>query len=121
MRNCGRLLTNTSRLRGKTMDVEQRTIRKLKIRLLPLLIAAAIMCFVDRVNVAFGAAGMMRDLGFTATVYGFGAGLFAIPYIIFEVPSNVILARVGARIWLARIMITWGLISAAMAFIVGEY
>jgi ACS family tartrate transporter-like MFS transporter len=103
------------------MDIEQRTIRKLKMRLLPLLIAAAIMCFVDRVNVAFGAAGMMRDLGFTATVYGFGAGLFAIPYIIFEVPSNVILARVGARIWLARIMITWGLISAAMAFIVGEY
>lgn len=103
------------------MNVEQRTIAKLKFRLLPILSAAAILCFVDRVNVAFAASGMMKDLGFTATVYGFGAGLFAIPYIFFEVPSNVALAKVGARLWLARILFTWGLISAGMAFIVGEY
>jgi MFS family permease len=103
------------------MNVEQRTIAKLKMRLLPILIAAAILCFVDRINVAFAASAMMKEFGFTATVYGFGAGLFIIPYIIFEVPSNVVLAKVGARLWLARIMITWGLISAAMAFIVGEY
>ncbi len=97
--------------------VQQATIRKLKRRLLPLLIAAAIMCFIDRVNVAFAASGMMRDLGFSATVYGFGAGLFALPYIVLEVPSNLALARVGARLWLARIMITWGLIACAMALI----
>jgi MFS family permease len=103
------------------MDLEQRTIRKAKLRLLPWLIAGAIVCYIDRVNVAFAAPGMMKDLGFTATVYGFGAGLFFLPYILFEVPSNVILAKVGARVWFCRIMITWGLISGLMAFIGGEY
>jgi ACS family tartrate transporter-like MFS transporter len=103
------------------MDKEQETVRKIKIRLLPILIAGAIICYIDRVNVAFAAPGMMKDLGFTATVYGFGAGLFFLPYILFEVPSNVILAKVGARVWFCRIMITWGLISGAMAFVTGVY
>ena len=98
---------------------QQATIGKLKRRLLPILIAAAIMCFIDRVNVAFAASGLMRDLGFSATVYGFGAGLFALTYVLFEVPSNLVLAKVGARVWLARILITWGLIATAMAFISG--
>lgn len=103
------------------MEIEQRTIAKMKWRLLPLLIAGAITCYIDRVNVAFAADGMMRDLGLTATVYGFGAGLFFIPYILCEVPSNIILAKVGARVWFCRIMITWGLTSACMVFTVGQY
>lgn len=102
------------------MDIEQRTVSKTKKRLLPVLIAAAIICYIDRVNIGFGSLGMMKDLGFTATVYGLGAGLFFIPYILFEVPSNIILARVGAGVWIARIMFTWGLIAGAMAFATGE-
>jgi MFS family permease len=106
---------------GNTMDVERRTIAKLKPRILPLCIAAAIICFMDRVNIAFAAPTMMKDLGFTATVYGFGAGVLFLTYILCEVPSNVMLSKVGARIWIARIMISWGIISAGMAFIVGPY
>ena len=102
-------------------ESEQRTIAKVKRRILPLLMAGAIACFLDRVNVSFAALGMMKDLGLTATVYGFGAGLFFVPYLFFEVPSNIILARVGARLWFARIMFTWGLVAGAMAFVVGEY
>ena len=60
---------------------------------------------------------MNRDLGFSATAYGFGAGIFSLGYALFEVPSNLVLARVGARYWIARIMVTWGLVSAAMMFV----
>lgn len=103
------------------MDLEQQTIRKLKWRLLPLLVASGVICFVDRVNVSFAAPTMMTDLGFTATVYGFGAGLLLLTYVIFEVPSNIMLTKVGARVWFARIMLTWGIIAAGMAFVVGEW
>ena len=103
------------------MDVEKRTIAKLKPRILPLCIMAAIFCFMDRVNIAFAAPTMMKDLAFSATIYGFGAGVLFVTYILCEVPSNVMLSKVGARLWIARIMITWGLISGGMAFIVGPY
>ena len=103
------------------MDLEQQTISKLKWRLLPLLVASGVICFVDRVNVSFAAPTMMTDLGFTATVYGFGAGLLLLTYVVFEVPSNVMLTKVGARVWFARIMLTWGIIAAGMAFVVGEF
>lgn len=73
--------------------------------------------FIDRVNVSFAAAQMQRDLGFSAYVYGLGAGIFFIGYCLFEVPSNLILHRVGARRWIGRIMISWALIAGAMAFI----
>jgi MFS family permease len=88
-------------------------------RLLPLLGFCYLLNYVDRVNVGFAATRMNPDLGLTATAYGLGAGLFFIGYFFFEVPSNVILHKVGARIWIARIMITWGLVASATAFVTG--
>src|ERR671938_2006100 len=78
-----------------------------------------IVSFLDRVNVGFAALQMNEDLGFSGTVYGLGAGIFFIGYFLFEVPSNLILERVGARVWIARIMITGGVIAAAMLFVQG--
>ncbi|MGU3480285.1 MFS transporter, partial [Methylobacterium sp. D48H] len=89
-------------------------------RLLPLLITCYFISYLDRVNVGFAALSMNGDLGISATAYGLGAGIFFLSYFVFEVPSNLILERVGARVWFARIMLTWGLLSGAMAFIVGE-
>ncbi|GAA1193401.1 MFS transporter [Pseudonocardia alaniniphila] len=89
-------------------------------RLLPLLGLCYLLNYVDRVNVGFAALTMNTDLGLSSAAYGFGAGLFFVGYFFFEVPSNVILHRVGARIWIARIMITWGLIASATAFVQGE-
>src|SRR5262245_37595181 len=85
--------------------------------LLPFLLLLYIVAWLDRVNVGFAALTMNQDLGFSASVYGFGAGVFFVGYALFEIPSNLILARVGARLWIARIMITWGLISVAMMFV----
>jgi len=76
--------------------------------------------FLDRINLGFAALTMNKDLGLSAYVYGLGAGIFFFGYFIFEVPSNLILERIGARLWIARIMLTWGLISAGMAFVTGE-
>lgn len=102
------------------MDVEARAIRRVSRRLLPLLITCYFISYLDRVNVGFAALTMNQDLGISATAYGLGAGIFFLSYFVFEVPSNLILERVGARVWIARIMLTWGLLSGAMAFIVGE-
>ena len=99
--------------------LEVRTIRKVSARLVPFLITCYFVAYLDRVNVSFAALTMNRDLGFTASQYGFGAGIFFIAYFIFEVPSNLLLERFGARKWIARIMLTWGLISGAMAFVSG--
>jgi D-galactonate transporter len=84
---------------------------------LPILLLGYIAAYLDRVNVGFAKLQMLDDLGFSQTVYGLGAGIFFIGYFIFEVPSNLLLHRVGARVWLARIMISWGLISAALAWV----
>ena len=89
--------------------VEKTTIRKIYVRLLPLLFVAYFICYLDRINVGFAALTMNKDLGFTATVYALGAAAFFWGYCLFEVPSNIILEKVGARMWIARIMITWGL------------
>ena len=86
-------------------------------RILPLVGLAYLCAYIDRVNVGFAAASMNADLGFSATVYGLGAGLFFLGYALFEIPSNLMLVRFGARRWIARIMITWGLLSAAMMFV----
>lgn len=86
-------------------------------RLLPLLLICYIACYLDRVNVGFAKLQMAGDLGFSDTVYGLGAGMFFIGYLAFEMPSNMILYRVGARLWLARIMVTWALVSAATLFV----
>jgi ACS family tartrate transporter-like MFS transporter len=109
-------LTTASR-GGATL--ERTTLRAVSLRLIPFLFVLYVVSFLDRVNVGFAALEMNRDLGFSPAVYGFGAGIFFIGYSLFEVPSNLILARVGARRWIARIMITWGLIAAGMMFVRG--
>ena len=95
---------------------EEATYRKAAGRLIPFLFLCYIVAFLDRVNVGFAKLQMASDLGFSDDIYGFGAGIFFIGYFLFEVPSNLVLHRVGARMWIARIMVTWGLISGAMAF-----
>lgn len=99
---------------------EQATYRKVTWRLLPLLFLCYVLAYLDRVNVGFAKLQMQKDLGFSDTVYGIGAGVFFIGYFLFEVPSNLILERVGARIWIARIMILWGMLSSATMFVTGE-
>ncbi len=94
--------------------------RKAARRLLPFLMLCYFCAYLDRVNVSFAALTMNRDLGLSASAYGFGAGLFFLGYVAFEIPSNLILERVGARLWIARIMVTWSLISGATAFVTGE-
>ncbi|WP_439684686.1 Sugar phosphate permease [Cupriavidus oxalaticus] len=96
---------------------EDATYRKVSWRLVPFLLLCYVVAYLDRVNVGFAKLQMLNDLQFSETVYGLGAGIFFIGYFLFEVPSNVILHKVGARIWIARIMITWGAISAAMMFV----
>jgi MFS family permease len=90
-------------------------------RIIPLLLICYVFAYLDRVNVGFAKLKMMTDLGFSSTVYGLGAGIFFIGYFLFEIPSNILLHRVGARRWIARIMFTWGLLSAANAFVATEW
>jgi len=97
--------------------VEVRTIAKVSKRLIPFLIVCYFVAYLDRVNVSFAALTMNQDLGLSQTAFGFGAGIFFIAYFIFEVPSNLLLERFGARKWIARIMLSWGILSGAMAFI----
>jgi MFS family permease len=95
-----------------TPEFENAIYRKVTIRLLPFLMLCYIVAYLDRVNVGFAKLQMLGDLHFSETVYGLGAGMFFIGYFFFEVPSNIILHKIGARIWITRIMITWGIISA---------
>jgi MFS family permease len=98
-------------------DLARTTMRRVSLHLLPFLLVLYICNYLDRTNVAIAALQMNRDLSFSASAYGFGAGIFFLGYALFEVPSNLVLARVGARRWIARIMITWGLVAAAMMFV----
>lgn len=98
-------------------DFETALMRKITWRLIPFLCICFLAAFLDRVNVGFAREELVAELGMSNAVYGFGAGLFFIGYFLFEVPSNLILERVGARIWIARIMIVWGIVSAAMMFV----
>jgi ACS family tartrate transporter-like MFS transporter len=99
--------------------LERRAVRKATRRLLPFLFLLYIVAWLDRANIGFAALQMNRDLGLDAAVYGFGAGVFFIGYALFEIPSNLLLDRLGARVWIARIMITWGILSTAMMFVQG--
>jgi MFS family permease len=99
----------------------QSATRKAAVRLIPMVMLMYVISYLDRVNIGFAASTMNADLGLSNAAYGLGAGLFFIGYVVFEVPSNVILHRVGARIWLARIMVTWGLISGALGFVDSEF
>ena len=103
-----------------TQIEEKALVRKMAWRVLPFLLLVYLICIIDRLNVGFAALTMNQELGFTATVYGWGAGLFFFGYFLGEVPSNLIMSKVGARIWFARIMVSWGFLAVAMGFIGGQ-
>ena len=97
-------------------SLEARAIRKITWRLIPFLMLLYFVAFLDRINVGFAALTMNKEIGLTAQMFGLGSGIFFLGYFAFEVPSTVILHKVGARFWIGRVMITWGLVSVAMAF-----
>jgi MFS family permease len=102
---------------GEGRRFEDQTYRKVTLRLVPFLILCYVAAYLDRVNIGFAKLQMSSDLQFSETVYGLGAGIFFIGYFLFEVPSNLLMLRVGARAWIARIMLTWALVSAAFFFV----
>src|SRR5580692_7705871 len=99
--------------------IEKSAMWKIYIRLLPFAILSYFLAYVDRINVSFAALTMRDDLQMSASAYGFALGTFYWAYFIFEVPSNIVMEKVGARLWIARIMITWGLLACATAFVAG--
>jgi MFS transporter, ACS family, tartrate transporter len=99
--------------------IEHRVMRKVYLHLLPFTFALYLICYLDRANIGFAALTMNRDLGLTSYIYGLGAGAFFWGYFLLEVPSNLILQKVGARRWICRIMVTWGVVSACFAFVEG--
>ncbi|SEL08164.1 MFS transporter, ACS family, tartrate transporter [Pseudoxanthomonas sp. GM95] len=103
-----------------TSDIESRTMKRVAWRIIPFVMVLYFIAFLDRVNVGFAAIHMNEDVGLSPSVFGLGAGLFFVGYFLFEVPSNLALNRFGARIWIARVMITWGILSAAMVFVQGS-
>jgi MFS transporter, ACS family, tartrate transporter len=100
-------------------SLESKTMRRVAWRLLPFLMVCYFVSFLDRVNVGFAALQMVKGLHMSPAVFGFGGGIFFVSYFLFEVPSNLLLEKVGARLWIARIMITWGFLAAGTAFVVG--
>src|SRR3982751_226933 len=102
---------------GQTRTVADNAIAKASWRIIPLLGFGYLCSYLDRLNVSFAATQMNLDLKFSATVYGFGSGFFFLTYALLEIPSGMFMPRVGARRWIVRIMISWGLISAGMMFI----
>jgi MFS transporter, ACS family, tartrate transporter len=101
--------------------LERTTMRKVYLRLLPFAIVTYFFCYIDRVNVGFAALTMNKDLGLSASMFGIAAGAFFWGYCLFEVPSNLLMEKIGARLWIGRIMITWGILSGATAFCAGPY
>jgi MFS transporter, ACS family, tartrate transporter len=99
--------------------LEKTAMRKVYLRLLPLTMLMYFLCYIDRINVSFAALTMNKDIGLDAWTYGLSSSAFYLGYVVFEIPSNLIMDKVGARLWLARIMITWGLASAATAAVIG--
>jgi ACS family tartrate transporter-like MFS transporter len=100
-------------------EIEKSTMRKLGLRLIPFLVLCYFIAYIDRVNIGFAALTMNQDIGLTASAFGFGATLFFIAYVLCEMPSNMAMERFGARRWIARIMITWGIVGFCSAFGVG--
>src|SRR5689334_4450466 len=117
--NCGKHANEMSRSNSTLAmtDPLAAALRKISGRLIPFLFVLYVVAWLDRVNVGFAALQMNADLKFSEAAFGFGSGIFFLGYCLFEVPSNLILARVGARLWISRIMITWGVISAGMVFV----
>jgi MFS transporter, ACS family, tartrate transporter len=100
-------------------SIEKSALRKIYIRLLPFAVLSYFLAYIDRINVSFAALTMRGDLNMSATAYGFALGTFYWSYFLFEVPSNIVMEKVGARLWIARIMITWGLLACATAYVTG--
>src|SRR5258706_14941567 len=100
-------------------SLEQITMRKVYLRILPFAALTYFFCYLDRINVGFAALTMNKEIGLDPATYGMAAGAFFWGYVLFEVPSNIILEKVGARLWIARIMITWGIISGLTALVTG--
>src|ERR1700684_454536 len=99
--------------------IEKAAMRKVYLRILPLTMLMYLLCYIDRINVGFAALTMNKDIGLDAWTYGLSSSAFYLGYVVFEVPSNLIMNKVGARLWLARIMVSWGIASAATAAVVG--
>jgi MFS transporter, ACS family, tartrate transporter len=99
--------------------IERRTMKKVYFRLLPFCFLLYVIAYMDRFNIGFAALTMNKDLGLSSYIYGLGAGAFFWGYFLLEVPSNLILEKVGARRWIARIMVTWGIVSGSFAFVQG--
>src|SRR5579863_555489 len=106
---------------SKPEDGAAPLFRKVAWRTLPLLGVGYLFAYMDRVNIGFGAAQMNADLGFNAAVYGLGGGLFFLSYALLEVPSNLMLLRFGARLWIGRIMLTWGILAVATIFVTAPW
>jgi len=102
-------------------SIEARVTRKLQLRILPFVMLLYLVCFLDRANVGFAALSMNQALGLTPEMFGLGGGVFFIGYIAFQVPSNLMIRRVGARRWIARVVVAWGIVSMASAFVVGPW
>ena len=108
---------DTGALISREATLGDRTIRKLKIRLLPWLFLLFVVAYIDRINIGFAALTMNNELGISSGQFGFAAGIFFLGYFIFEVPSNLLLHKIGARVWMARILLTWGVLATATGFV----
>jgi ACS family tartrate transporter-like MFS transporter len=108
-------------IRTANPSLEARVTRKLQVHILPFVMLLYLVSFLDRVNVGFAAFSMNQAIGLTPTMFGFGGGIFFIGYIAFQVPSNLMMLRVGARGWIARVVVVWGIVSMASAFVVGPH
>jgi MFS transporter, ACS family, tartrate transporter len=117
MKAPGKLPNSMAPTISPTEELSAVTLRKVTWRLIPFLFVLYVIAWLDRVNVGFAGLQMNADLGFSSTVFGLGSGIFFLGYCLFEIPSNIILERVGARLWIARIMVTWGLISAGLMLV----
>lgn len=112
---------NTASRAGAASEVEARTMRRVMRRLIPFLMLCYVCCWLNRINLSFASLQMNKPLGLTATDYGLAAGLFFVTYALLEVPSNLLLHKFGARKWIARIMVTWGVVASCMALVVGPH
>src|ERR1700720_553825 len=115
-------VSRDSEIAGNTMSsrgnsIERRTIRKLRIRLLPFLFLLYVVAFIDRINIGFAALTMNKELAITSQQFGLAAGMFFFGYFLFEVPSNLLLHKIGARVWITRILITWGILATLTGFV----
>src|SRR6266700_3703189 len=100
-----------------SLDVEKKTVHKVRNRILPLIFALYVVAFIDRINIGFAALTMNKELAITSQQFGLIAGIFFAGYVIFEVPSNLLLHRIGARIWIARILLSWGIVAMLTGFV----